>query len=294
MGIYRDLLIRELKKSALSERTHESYIWEAQRLFSHFSISPVSISQTQVTDWLLLLKDRGYASSSLKCAKCGLRFFFTHVVPRPEWTIFDEFKIQPYKGRRPSLSVTETWRVLDSIRTPHNRAALVTIYLCGLRISECVNLQVGDIHSADGSLHVHRGKGAKNRDVPLPEKGLQLLRNHWKTHRNPLLVFPARGRGGSRDMAGTTQIPLPLSSIQTVFKKAVKEVGIHKRDLSVHSLRHSYATHLLELGVPTEHVRVLMGHAHLSTTEKYIHITRSGFADTKRKINTLAEPYHGC
>lgn len=292
MKNYRELLVRELKKSALSERTHEAYIREVVRLFNNYpGISPAKMSENTVTDWLLLKKEQGYSASALNISKCGIQFFFTKVIKRPKWRIFKDFKVGKRNDRRPILSVEEVWRVLDSIHTEHNRAALTTIYLCGLRIGECVNLQVGDIHSAEGLLHVHRGKGAKSRYVPLPVKAIELLRTHWKRHRNPLLIFPARGRGKKQGDDGKTTRPVPFTSIQTVFKKVSKQVGIYKRGLSVHSLRHSYATHLLELGVPTEHVKKFLGHKHLSTTEQYIHFTDTGYKDSVPKINKLAEPY---
>ena len=293
MKNYRELLIRELKKTALSERTHEAYIREVTKLFAHYSAkSPARMTEETVTDYLLYKKDIGYSASALIITKCGIQFFFTKVLRRPKWRIFKDFKAGKRNDQRPVLSVDEVWRTLNAIRTEHNRAALTTIYLCGLRISECVNLQVGDIHSAEERLHVHRGKGARSRYVPLPTKALALLRSHWKRHRNPTLIFPARGRGKKRGDDAKTTRPLPLTSIQTVFKKVLKQVGIHKRGLSVHSLRHSYATHLLELGIPTEHVKNFLGHKHLSTTEKYIHFTPDGFKESWPKVNKLAEPYH--
>lgn len=292
MKNYRELLIRELKKSALSERTHESYTRETTKLFTYYpKILPAKMTEDTVTDYLLFKKEKGYSASSLNITKCGIQFFFTKVLKRPKWRIFKEFKVGKRNDRRPVLSVSEVWRILNAISTEHNRAALTTIYLCGLRISECVNLQVGDIHGADDLLHVHRGKGAKSRYIPLPTKALELLRNHWKRHQNPILIFPARGRGKKRGDDMKTTRPVPLTSIQTVFKKVAKQVGIFKRGLSVHSLRHSYATHLLELGVPTEHVKNFLGHKHLSTTETYIHFTPDGYKKSWPKVNKLAEPY---
>lgn len=290
MGVYQERLIRELRKTDLAERTHESYIREIRRFYSRpGAMTPAQTVEEHVTDWLLELKDRGYAPSSINMAKCGLQFFFTKVIPKDDWTIFKQFKAGKRNNRRPSLSVREVWKILNSIRTLHNRAALTVIYLCGLRISECVNLQCGDIHRDEGMLNVHRGKGARSRTIPLPQLGIELLTEHWKAHRNQTLLFPAMGRGMCKENIRSTTDVMPLSSIQTVFNKAAKAAGVNRRRLSVHSLRHSYATHLLELGVPVEHLKKLMGHSNISTTEGYLHITPSGYKDTIGKIHTLAE-----
>jgi len=293
MDSYREIMVRKLKLTALSPRTHESYLREAGKLFKHYpAISPKNITEDQVTDWLLLLKEREYAPSSLTCAKCGIQYFYTEVIPRPKWKIFTEFKTGKRNDRRPSMTVEEVWRLLDNIKTHHNRTALTLIYLCGLRISECVNLQVGDIHSSENRIHIHRGKGAKSRYIPLPDKALSMLKTYWKTHRNSLFVFPAIGKGTIMSKMGNQDKPMLISSLQAAFKRSSFEVKVIKRGLSVHSLRHSYASHLIEIGVPTEHVRVFMGHKNLATTEQYIHISLTGLIDTVEKVNILAEHYH--
>ena len=293
MQNYRDIMVRKLKCSALAPRTHQSYLHVVKKMFQHYSAtSPKNVTEDMVTDWLILLQDRGYATSTLTCVKCGIQFFYTQVIPRPDWTIFREFKCGKRNDRRPSLTVDEVWNVLDRIRTPHNRAALTLIYLCGLRISECVHLEVGDIHSSEKQIHVHRGKGAKSRYIPLPDKGLEMLKTYWKIHRNPRFVFPAVGQGLRSIQITDIDEPMKMNSLRDAFQKTVKEARIVKRGLSVHSLRHSYASHLIEIGVPTEHVRIFMGHKRLATTEQYIHASPTGLNETNVKINVLAEPYH--
>jgi integrase/recombinase XerD len=293
MGTYHEKLIRELCKTDFSPRTYQSYIREAKRFFTReAAVSPIKTTEDEVTDWLIQLKSMGYAPSTINMSKCALQFFFNRVIPREDWKIFKEFKCGKKNDRRPSLSRREVWKILNSIKTLHNRVALTLIYLCGLRINECVSLHCGDVHRDEGRLYVHRGKGAKSREIPLPSIALQLLEEHWRAHRNPTMIFPAMGRGMQKDKIKTTLDPMPHSSIQKVFNKVAKEVGINKRRLSVHSLRHSYATHLLEIGVPVEHLKVLMGHKRLSTTETYLHITESGFKDTVKKIEKLSKGAH--
>ena len=290
MNSYGELMTRKLKIAGLAERSVEMYFRAARLLFESYpGVSPSQMTEDHVCDWFLGLKEKEYASGTLKIMKAGAKFFFTQVIPQPKWTIFDDFKVGKRNDMRPCLSVEEAWRALNSIRTPHNRAALTIIYLCGLRISECVNLQIGDIHGSDGRIHVHRGKGAVSRYIPLPEKGLQMLRNYYKTHRHETLIFPAVGRGAKKASPNLATKPMTITSIQSVFKKVLKEKEINKRRVSVHSLRHSYASHLIELGVPLEHVRIFMGHSSLVTTAKYIHVTKSGLDETQGKINKLAD-----
>jgi integrase len=290
MGQFRDLMERHLKLSHLSERSQQAYMRSARRLFEAYpGLNPYTVEESVLEDYFIYLKER-YAAGTLSIDRGGLRFFFTQVIPRPDWTVFDRFKIGKKNALRPCLTVNETWRLLNAIRTPHNKTILTIIYLCGLRLGEARSLQVGDIHSEEGVISVHRGKGSKNRKIPLPDKGLMLLREYWKTHRNPLLVFPALDRGRRSKPSSTTENLMHASTIQDVFKKAAADVNICKRRLSSHSLRHSYATHAIELGVPVEHVRIFLGHTNLATTEQYVHSTPKGLEDTKVLMQKLAEP----
>lgn len=288
---YSDLMIRELKKTALSERTQEAYFQYASKLFgANPGSSPGRISELEVEDWLIGLKEKGYAAGTIRIAKNGVRFFFEKVIPRPDWRVFQDFKAGNKTSRRPCLTVDEVWRTLNAIRTPHNKAALTLIYLCGLRLGECLNLEVQDVLKSEKEIHVHWAKGAKERNIPIPDKGLLMLRNYYREHQHRRLLFPALGQGHRDQRHAPLDRPMPMSSTQNSFKAALRDVGIHKRNLSVHSLRHSYATHILELGVPIEHVKLLMGHKNLITTARYLHITPSGINDTKLKIQSLAEP----
>ena len=136
-------------------------------------------------------------------------------------------------------------------------------------------------------VHVHRGKGAKDRFVPLPQATLACLRAHWRTHRHPRLLFPAQGRDGHS--APHTDSPMGKSSVQGAFRKAKIAAGIQKKGVSIHTLRHSYATHLLETGVNLRVIQRYSGHAHIETTLVHLHLTRKGDEDTYRLIDALME-----
>jgi site-specific recombinase XerD len=160
------------------------------------------------------------------------------------------------------------------------------IYSCGLRLKEATSLKINQIDSKRMLIHIRQAKGRLDRYVPLPDVTLKLLRAHYKTHRNPILIFPAPGRGGVREPTSTES--LPDSSIQTVFKKSLREVGILK-DAHVHTLRHSYATHLLEEGVDIRIIQEYLGHKSIQATMIYTHLTPLVKQGVATKINGLMD-----
>lgn len=182
------------------------------------------------------------------------------------------------------LSLTEVRQLLSAVTSPQNKAFLTCVYSCGLRLNEALHLQTGDIDSDRMRIHVHRGKGAKDRYVPLPNSTLQLLRTYWVTHKNPILIFPALGRG--REDGPTSKTPMTISTVQGALRKTVKQLGFKKR-ISVHTLRHSYATHLLEAGVNIRRIQQYLGHASLNTTMVYLHLTTQGHEQAVGIINDL-------
>ena len=202
-----------------------------------------------------------------------------------EWHIFGYLKAERPKTLPCVLSKEEITELLSKVRTPHNRAYFSTVYSCGLRLQEALNLEVGDIDSDRMLVHVHRGKGAKDRMVPLPASTLATLRNHWKTHRHPRLLFPAMGRNASTPV----ESPMAISSVQGAMKAAVRESGINKRNVHIHTLRHSYATHLLEEGVNMRVIQGYLGHSSIETTMVYLHLTSKGHDDAAQIINRIME-----
>jgi site-specific recombinase XerD len=173
------------------------------------------------------------------------------------------------------------------VRTAHNRAYLATVYACGLRLQEALYLEVSDIDADRMMIHVHRGKGAKDRFVPLPQSTLVSLRAHWRSHRHPQLLFPAWGRDSRSAASATT--PMAISSVQGAFRSAKQQAGITKRAVSVHTLRHAYATHLLEAGVNLRVIQQYLGHTSLETTMVYLHLTNKGQEEARAHIDTLME-----
>jgi len=275
-------LIEDMKLFGYSKRTQDTYLYAVRKITTHFQTSPDQITNEQLREYLLWHKDK-YAPNTTTIALCGIKFFYQKILKKP-MPVFDLVR-QPRGLKLPVvLTREEVHTVLSNIRVLRHRACLTLIYSCGLRISEAVEMQVSQIDSKRMVVHVRAGKGARDRYVPLPRPTLDLLRCHWKTHRHPQWLFPAPGRSGRREPQATRC--LPLSSVQTVFKKSLKEVGI-KKDAHVHTLRHSYATHLLEEGVDIRIISEYLGHRSLDSTLIYTHLTplmRQGVADT---INSL-------
>jgi integrase/recombinase XerD len=154
----------------------------------------------------------------------------------------------------------------------------------GMRLDEARNLQVGDIDAARGMVHIHRGKGAKDRYVLLPTSTLDWLRRHWATHRHPRFLFPAEGR--NHKQSGTSQTPIQTSTVQKAMSKIAAELQFAKR-VSIHTLRHSYATHLLEAGVSLRVIQQYLGHSSLQTTMVYLHLTETAQVDSRKAIEKI-------
>ena len=173
---------------------------------------------------------------------------------------------------------------MRTVNTPQNKAYLNTVYSCGLRLHEALHLQVSDIDKDRMRIHVHRGKGAKDRYVPLPESTLHILRSYWKLHRNPVWIFPRLGQSGQEGPLATT--PMNKGSVQGALRRVLKQLNLKKR-ISVHTLRHSYATHLLEAGVNIRRIQQYLGHSSLNSTMIYLHLTTQGHQNAYGIINEL-------
>ena len=207
-------------------------------------------------------------------------FFFEQVLQR-KWHLLKLIKAKRAKTRPAILNLDEVQELLRRITKQHFLSYLYTVYSCGLRLSEGLNLEVSDIDSTRMMIHIHRGKGAKDRIIPLPEKTLYYLRWHWSSHRHPNLLFPAIRPKNNPDAH------LSIVSVQTAFRTAKKEAGISKKGVTIHTLRHSYATHLLEAGVNVRMIQRYLGHAQLATTMEYLHLTERGQEDAFIRINQI-------
>jgi len=280
----RKRMIECLQLRGLAERTQEAYTRAVRQLAAHYHKSPDQISEAELRQYFLYLKNRKhYSRNTMTVAICGIRFFYEQTLNR-HWAIFGIVRPAPEKKLPVILSLAEVRQILGRIRLLRYQVCLTTIYSCGLRLQEGTHLQVADIDSARLMIHVRHGKGAKDRYVPLPHRTLELLRQYWVTHRNPVLLFPAEGRDHI-DLAQATE-PISKSSVQDAFHAALKDSGNHKR-ASVHTLRHSWATHLLEAGVNLRLIQEWLGHSSPATTSVYTHLTVKAEQLGAQAINQL-------
>jgi integrase/recombinase XerD len=263
----RQKMIEDLQLHGFAVRTQEAYLLAVSQLARHYRKSPDQINEEELRQYFLFLKNEKHAArNTCTIALCGIKFFFQHTLGR-DWKTFDFLRPPKEKKLPVVLSVGEVRCILNLIRRPHYRACLTTIYACGLRLQEGLHLQVAHIDSDRLLLHVCHGKGGKDRYVPLPKPILDLLRQYWASHRNPLWLFPSSVQ--------SNKAPLEATGVQRAFRAALHESGISK-PATVHTLRHSYATHLLEAGVNLRFIQEYLGHASPSTTAIYTHLTQPG------------------
>jgi site-specific recombinase XerD len=280
-------MLQDLQLAGLSERTQEAYLRSVRQLADHFHTPPDRLSKHQVRDYFLHLKnDKKFAAASLVIAYSGIKFFYSHTSPR-DWPTLQRLRARKEKRLPDVLSVDEVRRLILAVRTPHNQAYFWTVYSLGLRLAEGLHLQVGDIDIERMMVHVRRGKGAKDRYVPLPSRTLTVLRQYWTTHRHPEWLFPARDRDGH--LAATADQPMTRSSVKKAMRPVVHELEF-KKAISVHTLRHSYATHLLEAGVNLRLIQQYLGHSSLQTRMVYLHLTRASQEQAVARIETWMGP----
>jgi site-specific recombinase XerD len=257
-------------------------------LAKHYQKSPDLITEEELREYFLYLKNvRKYKRSSSTIALCGIKFFFEKTLKR-DWSNLKLVRAKRENKLPVVLSIEEVQAVLDEVRLFRYRACLTTIYSCGLRLQEGTNLQIPDIDGTRKIVHVRLGKGLKDRYVPLPEKTLVMLREFWKTHKNKLWIFPAPGRGYTGMPTATK--PVHKSNVQAAFKDALARAGIRKR-ATVHSLRHSYSTHLLEAGVNLRLIQEYLGHNSPKTTAVYTHLTQRAQSMARNALDEIMDGF---
>jgi integrase/recombinase XerD len=264
----RQRMIAALQLSGKGERTQQSYVREVRLLSQFYRKSPDRISEPELQSYFLHRKNvDGLAPASMRICYSGIRFFYQHVL-KYDWHTLSLIRTQTEHRLPAVLSVEEVRRLLKAATPLHNQVYFTTVYSLGLRLHEALSLQVSDIDGQRLQVHVHRGKGAKDRYVPLPEDTLALLRTYWKTHRNQPWLFPATGRDQKQSSSATS--PMSRASVQGAFRTAKHRAGITKTGVAIHTLRHSYATHLLEAGVHPRLIQRYLGHSQLETTMIYL------------------------
>jgi site-specific recombinase XerD len=274
----------DLQLIGRSPRTQQAYLRAVRKLAEFCQTSVGKISEQQVRKYFLTIKnEHHYAPGSLRVAFNGIKFFYTHTCKR-NWKTLWQVKIPNSKTLPEVLTIDQVHQIIDAVKVERIAVYLWTVYSMGLRLEEGLNLQVGDVDAARMLVHVHRGKGAKDRYVPIPSSTLLWLREYWLTHRHPRLLFPAEGR--DHKQAATAKKPMAQSTVQKPLKEIVDKIGFGKK-ITVHTLRHSYASHLLEAGVSLKAIQKYLGHSSLQTTLIYLHLTETAEADARQAIEKV-------
>lgn len=265
--------MRALQLAGMSQRTQQCYTRSVRMLVDFYNKTPDKINEQELQDYFLHRKNVDkWSSATMRICYSGIKFFFVNVLKR-DWHTLKLIYAKREQRLPAVLSLNEVWNILNTVSTPQNKAYLTTVYTCGLRLHEALYLQTYDIDSDRMRIHVHRGKGAKDRYVPLPQATLKTLRSYWKHHRNPRWIFPRLGRSGKE--GPTAQEPMNYTSVQGALRRVLKQIKFKKR-VSIHTLRHSYATHLLEAGVNIRRIQQYLGHRSLNSTMVYLHLTTQG------------------
>lgn len=281
MTTLRAQYIRELTLRGLAPRTIESYVAAVAALASYYKLSPDGLNDEQIKNYLFYLhRERKLSASTINVAVNALRFFYRSVQHR---SIEDLILLLPHakqRIRRPRVySVEEIEQLLlQGCRNPRDRAFLATVYAAGLRLNEACHLQVTDIDAARMQIRVVQGKGRKDRYTLLSPKLLEQLRAYWRSCRPPRpWLFPSPHH---------RQQPLADGTAQKWFERAVARARLPRKG-GIHSLRHSFATHLLEAGVELPSLQRLLGHNHLSTTAGYLHVRAERLAQIKSPLELI-------
>lgn len=276
--------------------TKKEYVRYVRRLGDHYQCDPAVLTEDQLRAYFLFLRqEKKFGGSAMKLAKCALRAFFReHLKLGLTWTVFEELRIAPPQTLPLVLAREQVAALLKAVQLPRYRTALGLIYHTGLRVGEAVRIELRDLretHTEHPRLHVRCGKGGKDRFVPLSPAMVTELRAWWKTHRHPAFLFPGpttgwRERAQPADAAARAATHLSVSAVQNTFRLARATAGL-PAEATVHTLRHCYATHLLEEGVSLRLISQYLGHASLETTVIYTHLTPLNEARTRTALDVL-------
>ena len=271
----RQRMMADRKLHGLAPGTQKVYLNAVRRLAGHYRRSPDQLSEQQLRDYFTyLVQEKRVPSSTLRTEIFGVKFLFDKTLGRP-WPTLRFLRARPSYKLPVVLDREEARRLIALIRCPAVRLCATMMYSGGLRISAALGLEVADIDSARMVVIVRAGKGHKDRHVPLPKRTLELLRDYWRAYRpNTRLLVTQDGR------------PLADHRVRYFLKQAVKQSEIAKR-ISSHTLRHSYATNLMEGGLDVRVIPGLWGHRSLKTTTRYLHLTQSIMPSVPDAVNDL-------
>ena len=277
----------DLQLAGYATRSTQSYVSSVLRLQRFYNKPLEDITEEDLRQyWLCCQSEFGWSAATLRISYAGIQHLFTRTLVR-SWNIFSEIKWKREETLPTILSLQEVRRIIDALPTLQSHTFYLALYSLGLRLREATTLQVRDILSDRGLVHIHTGKGALDRMVPLPKITLLTLRNYYKTHCNPQWIFPALGHNGGKD-ARCAKDHVSDSGVQGVLRSTLKRLRF-KKHVHPHIFRHAYATHLLEANIPIRHVQKILGHKTLKSTMVYLHVTTQAQEDSHERVSQVMQ-----
>jgi len=277
MGKYHDRMAEDLKLRAYASSTCDNYLGCMRNFVAHYMRPPTELGEQEIRKYLLhLSEERKLGPSSLKTNVAAIKFFYNNSLGKPERVVKIPYPRVP-KPLPDILSGTEVEELLMAVKSIKHRAVLMTAYGAGLRVNEACSLKTSDIDSTREVIHVRDGKRGRDRYVMLSQRLLEVLREYWRQTRPPKpWLFP--GKDPKR--------PISDTSVREALKKAATAVGIRKR-VTPHTLRHAFATHLLETNTDIRTIQVLLGHGSIRTTTRYAQVSTKHVARTKSPLDLI-------
>lgn len=275
----------DLQLSGYAKRSIDSYSSSVIRLQRFYNKPLEDITEEDLRQyWLCCQNEFGWSPATLRISYSGIQHFFNKTLVQ-DWDIFREIKWIREETLPTILSIQEVKKIIDALPTQQSRTFYLTLYSMGLRLREATTLQVADILSDRGLVHIHAGKGSMDRMVPLPAVTLNALREYYRTHHNPKWIFPALGHDGGKN-ARFAEDHVSDTGVQGALRSTLKRLEF-KKHVHPHVFRHAYATHLLEANIPIRHVQQLLGHKTLKSTMIYLHVTTLAQEDSHERVAQL-------
>jgi len=273
--------VNALTRQGKSKSTIEAYSRAVRRIATFFDCCPDQLSLSDLKEYFTALV-KSHSWSTVKIDRNGLQFFYKHVLGK-EWVWVNIIKPPKIKTLPVILSSEELSRIINATREARYQTFILTAYSMGLRLGETLNLHVGDIDAEYHRVHIRGAKGHKDRYVTLPKMTLMAMRTYWKTHQHPSMIFPT---GKNSQLRGEASKTMNRSGIQRSFKVIAKSCGIHKH-VHIHTLRHCYGAHLVEVGLNLRAIQDELGHACPKTTALYTQLTKPTMQNTQTVINAM-------
>jgi|LGOV01.1.fsa_nt_gb site-specific recombinase XerD len=283
---FEKVLREEAQLRGLSEVSFKTYFYRLRQFYNYFEKPLSGITLPEIRDYFLyLISVKKVGKESVRNTRYAIRFYYVNCLGLTDYQL--EFvKIKVNRKIPVIISREEVRLLLSKVKVPDYRLCLELIYACGLRIGEAVRVKNCDIDGDRKILTIRNGKGAKDRTVPIPGNILIKLREHWKTHKNPNLLFPKRVSQVISLDRSTTIDNIARRTVENAMKLALKDSGINKR-ATPHTLRHCYATHLLEAGAHIKAISQFLGHRSLRPTMIYLHLTNNSEIHSYNVINEI-------